>query len=169
MTFWLLSSLLVLAQAAPAQDAPIAAAPSQTPPAVTGASLAPPGLEGAPKDDFGRVAWCHGLLSGHMALARHIASVQPLNAEKQQVGLSYLNTFVGALAASPEGAAPDAQARAQQLRQAGYDRWKPARLANLDAAADLYAAFRLPAECNAAAAKLAPKSVELRGEVKSKP
>ncbi len=158
----LLSLLLISAQAGaqPPEDAPMAVAPAQAPPgAPLPAAPPPPGLEGAPADDFGRVAWCHGLLSGHMALARHIESVQPLNAEKQQVGMSYLRTFVEALSAAPEGATPDAQGRAQRLRQTAYDRWKPARAGDVAAAADLYAEFQLPAECNAAATRLAkPKA-----------
>lgn len=109
---------------------------------------------GAPKDDFGFVAWCDGVLSGHMDLAERVKTVLPLDPVQQKIGRAYLQAYEKALAGSKEGRTEAGRKRAEAARQIGWKNWEPARKADKQLAADTYLAWQLPGHCEKAAIQL---------------
>jgi len=171
MVFLLAPAVLALAVSGSAADAgkvrhhsklaakPVAAAvttPAPTGPAVTGrnpdGTLHSPNITDAPNDDFLRVAWCHGVLSGDMELAEIISSIYPEDHDLRLIGDSYLRAYEAALTLSGKGKSDAQHQAAEDARQFGYDEWKAAREdANLKEAAYAYASWQLPGECEHAA------------------
>ncbi len=132
-----------------------AAAPAATPVEVdeeTGLHI--PTLKDAPTDDYQRVAWCHGILSGDMALAEQIAPLEPVDDGIQAIGRSYLRAYEAALTLSGKGKTEDGHAQADKARQAGYDGWAEVRKADLKQAAYAYDTWQLPGDCEHAAVRL---------------
>lgn len=113
-----------------------------------------PTIEDAPADDYQRVAWCHGILSGDMELAERIASLEPVDERIQTIGRSYLRAYEAALTLSGQGKTEAAHAVAEQARQRGYDGWKGAREADIRKAAYAYDTWQLPGDCEHAAVRL---------------
>ena len=109
---------------------------------------------GAPKDDFGFVAWCDGVLSGHMDLAERVRSVLPLDPVQQKIGRAYLDAYEKALSVSKEGRTEAGRKRAEAARQVGWKNWDKARKADKQLAADTYLAWQLPGHCEKAAIRL---------------
>src|SRR3954464_13032802 len=105
MAFPLFAALMLLA----AQDQPVATAhgrvapPSPTAPAAAASEDPDYMPQGAPKDDYAFVAWCDGVLAGHMDLADRVKDVLPVDDVQQKVGKAYLRAYVRALDGSPEG------------------------------------------------------------------
>ena len=109
---------------------------------------------GAPKDDYGFVAWCYGVLSGHMDLAQRVQTVLPLDPVQQKVGQSYLAAYDKALADAKEGSTAAGRKRAEAARSIGWKNWDKARAADKQLAADTYLAWQLPGRCEHAAIRL---------------
>ena len=145
-----LFALLLAAAAAAGRDRR-APAPVQTQAAETLADRIP---AGAPKDDFGFVAWCDGVLAGHMDLAERVQSVLPLDPVQQKIGQAYLQAYEKALTGSKEGKTEAGRKRAEAAREIGWKNWGPARKANKQLAADTYLAWQLPGHCEKAAIRL---------------
>ncbi|HYF23136.1 MAG TPA: hypothetical protein VD929_07040 [Caulobacteraceae bacterium] len=143
--------LLVLALLAsdPAADAPVSTA---QPAAVS----APVELQpaGAPTDDFAFVAWCHGVLSGHMEIAERVHSILPMDEVQQKIGKAYIKGYEAALAAAPQGAEASERERAKAARESGFRNWDKARAAELQVAADTYLGWQLPGKCEHAAKRV---------------
>lgn len=145
----LLALTLLFAQA---QDAPLATTPAvQVPVPAVAAPSSPP-----PETDFELVAWCHGVLSGHMQLAERIQEVEPLDEVQQRIGNVYLRGYEEALGASPDAKMADGESRAVAARSAGLGNWRPAmETPDIRLAADSYLAWQLPGRCEHAAKRLA--------------
>lgn len=157
MAFPLLALLLL------AQDAPVATAKAHLPPPAATAPAAAPATgqadadalpQGAPADDFGFVAWCDGVLAGHMDIAERVKDVLPLDEVQQKVGKAYLKAYVRALDGSAEGKTAEGRKRAEQLRQDGWSKWDQARAADHTLAAETYLSYQLPGRCEHAALRL---------------
>jgi hypothetical protein len=127
-------------------------------PALTGlnadGTLHMPVLTDAPTDDFERVAWCHGVLSGDMELAELINPVLPTDDQLQLIGTSYLRAYEAALTLSGKGKSAAEHKKAEDARDFGYNEWAAARKAPLKDAAGLYVNWQLPGECEKAAVRL---------------
>jgi len=145
---------LLLAAAEP-QGATTEAAPVQAQAQTQAeATLADRIPAGAPKDDYSFVAWCDGVLSGHMNLAERVQSVLPLDPVQQKIGRAYLEAYEKALAVSKEGKTEAGRKRAEAARQIGWKNWDKARKADKQLAADTYLAWQLPGHCEKAALRL---------------
>jgi hypothetical protein len=157
MAFPLLSLLLLAAAQADAPaavDGPIkTTAPTPAEAAATSplAEFTPPG---APQDDYAFVAWCDGVLSGHMDLAERVRDVLPLDEVQQKVGKAYLHGYEVALAKGEKGRSPEALALAKAAREQGWMNWEPTRKADKKLAADSYLAWQLPGRCEHAAVRV---------------
>jgi hypothetical protein len=119
-----------------------------------GAETDDPIPRGAPKDDFAFVAWCDGVLAGHMDLAQRVQSVLPLDPEQEKIGHAYLEGYEKALAKSPEGRTEAGHQRAIDARAIGWNNWDQARNADAKLAADTYLAWQLPGRCEHVAIRL---------------
>lgn len=147
-----------LAQAAPQatqEDGPIAANVS----GIKDQLVHTPVIAEAPADDFNRVAWCHGILSGHMDLAQRIADKEPLSDEMEKIGASYLRAYEAALTLSKKGETPEGRKSAEAAREKGFDGWAEARGytqagADKGKAIGAYINWSLPGDCERAAKTL---------------
>ena len=118
-------------------------------------SIRAPLIDDAPADDYLRVAWCHGALSGDMDLAQAIDSVQPVDQTLQLIGKSYLRAYEAALTLSGKGQDETSHAAAEAERQRGHDGWNGAlQEADVKKAAWAYDSWQLPADCEHAAVRL---------------
>ena len=133
---------------------PAAAAPATPSQVDEETGLHIPTIRDAPADDYQRVAWCHGVLSGDMELAEQIATLEPVDDSIQAIGRSYLRAYEAALTLSGKGKTEDGHAQADKARQAGYDGWSEVRKAELKQAAYAYDTWQLPGECEHAAVRL---------------
>lgn len=132
-----------------------APAPDATPVATQGQEDPDYLPKGAPSDDFGFVAWCDGVLSGHMDLAAHLADVLPLDDVQQNIGHAYLRAYAKAMAGSPEGKTAEGKKRAEAARLDGWSRWEAARdTPDKNLAVNTYLAYQLPGRCEHAAERL---------------
>ena len=113
-----------------------------------------PTIEDAPADDYQKVAWCHGILTGNMQLAEQISSIEPVDQRIQTIGRSYLRAYEAALTLSGKGKTPEGFALADKARQHGYDAWDGARKAEVHKAAYAYATWQLPGDCEHAATRI---------------
>ncbi len=117
-------------------------------------SIRVPTINDAPKSDFERVAWCHGILSGDMQLADIIDPLEPKDPQIQMIGLSYLRAYEAALTLSGQGKTAAGHALAEKARQHGLDAWAQARKAEIHKAAWAYDNWQLPGDCEHAAVRL---------------
>lgn len=113
-----------------------------------------PTIGDAPADDYQRVAWCHGVLSGDMELAEQIAPLEPVDDGIQAIGRSYLRAYEAALTLSGKGKTEDGHTQAEKARKAGYDGWAEVRKADMKQAAYAYDTWQLPGDCEHAAVRL---------------
>lgn len=137
-----------------AKAKPAAAAPAKPSQVDEQTGLHIPTIQDAPADDYQRVAWCHGVLSGDMELAEQIAPLEPVDDGIQAIGRSYLRAYEAALTLSGKGKTEDGHAVAEKARQAGYDGWAEVRKAELKQAAYAYDTWQLPGDCEHAAVRL---------------
>ncbi len=143
------------ADARPIKNAkPAAASPPAPPTRNPDGSLRAPSIDDAPKDDYQRVAWCHGVLKGDMELAEIVDSVLPVDKDIQAIGQSYLRSYEAALTLSGKGATPATHLLAEKARQTGYDSWSVIREAPIPQAANAYVTWQLPGDCEHAAVRL---------------
>lgn len=147
------------------QEAVSTAAPevAETPPPATAPAAARPTQaeytpEGAPKDDYNFTAWCHGVLSGHMALAERVQSVLPLDEVQQKIGKAYLKGYEEALAIGKRTRSPAEIDAADAIRAAARANWSTAMKADLQLGADTYLAWQLPGRCEHAAIRVAGRA-----------
>jgi hypothetical protein len=133
---------------------PAAAAPATPSKVDEETGLHIPTIQDAPADDYQRVAWCHGVLSGDMELAEQIAPLEPVDDGIQAIGRSYLRAYEAALTLSGKGKTEDGHALAEKARQAGYDGWAEVRKADMKQAAYAYDTWQLPGDCEHAAVRL---------------
>jgi len=140
---------LALLAADPAADAPVST--------VSASVVAPVELQpaGAPTDDFAFVAWCHGVLSGHMEIAERVQSILPMDEVQQKIGKAYIKGYEQALALAPQGGQAGERERAKAARESGFRNWDKARAAELQIAADTYLGWQLPGKCEHAAKRIA--------------
>ena len=113
-----------------------------------------PTINDAPKSDFERVAWCHGILSGDMQLADVINSLEPKDPQIETIGRSYLRAYEAALTLSTQGKTKAGHALAEKARQKGFDEWSQARTSEIHKAAWVYDNWQLPGDCEHAAVRL---------------
>ncbi|MBX7248013.1 MAG: hypothetical protein K1X35_03070 [Caulobacteraceae bacterium] len=145
---FLLAAALAAASALPVQAAPD---PSNQP----GTAEYTP--DGAPRDDYNFVAWCQGVLEGHMALAEHVQSVLPLDEAQQKIGNAYLRGYEQALQIGKKGRSEAELDAAQAIRHAARANWNTAMGADLQLGADTYLAWQLPGRCEHAAKRVAKR------------
>ncbi|HWE47376.1 MAG TPA: hypothetical protein VG407_15240 [Caulobacteraceae bacterium] len=148
-----MSLLFVLALLA---SDPQASAPADAAPVATQGQEDPDYLpKGAPSDDYAFVAWCDGVLSGHMDLAAHLSDVLPLDDVQQTIGHDYLRAYAQAMATSPESKTAEGRKRAEAARLDGWSRWEAARnTPDKNLAVNTYLAYQLPGRCEHAAERL---------------
>ena len=113
-----------------------------------------PTIEDAPKSDFERVAWCHGVLSGDMQLADLIDRIEPKDPQIQVIGISYLRAYEAALTLSAQGKTANGHAIAEKARAKGFNEWDEARKADIHKTAWIYDNWQLPGDCEHAAVRL---------------
>jgi len=142
------------------QEAVSTAAPEPAPAAAAAAtaSQAEYTPEGAPRDDYNFVAWCHGVLSGHMALAERIQPVLPLDEVQQKIGKAYLKGYEEALAAGKGSRSAAELDAADAIRAAARANWNTAMKADIQLGADTYLAWQLPGRCEHAAKRIAGRA-----------
>jgi hypothetical protein len=131
------------------------AAPASGPAAQPGTAEYTP--EGAPRDDYNFVAWCEGVLEGHMALAEHVQSVLPLDEVQQKIGKAYLKGYEQALDIGKKGRSDAELDAAQAIRYAARANWNTAMGVDLQLGADTYLAWQLPGRCEHAAKRVAKR------------
>ncbi len=113
-----------------------------------------PTIADAPSDDYQRVAWCHGILSGDMQLAEIIDPLEPKDEAIQTIGRSYLRAYEAALTLSGQGKTAAGHAVAEKARQKGFDEWAQVRKAEIHKMAWTYDNWQLPGDCEHAAIRL---------------
>jgi hypothetical protein len=141
----------------------LAADPTGPAPAGAAAPVATQGQEdpdylpkGAPADDYAFVAWCDGVLAGHMDLAAHLSDQLPLDDVQQNIGHAYLKAYAKALAMAPENKTEEGKKRAEAARLDGWSKWEAARdTPDKNLAVNTYLAYQLPGRCEHAAERLA--------------
>ena len=100
---------------------------------------------GAPADDFGLVAWCHGALRGHMALA---AQINEVDQDQEAIGREYLKSYEAALTSAPQSKTADGSRVADAARQTGYNSWAAARTSqNRETQKFTYLGWQMPGRC----------------------
>ncbi len=177
MTPIALLALALLAQDAPA-DTPAPAVPAAAATAAAEGPIPP----GAPEDDYGLVSWCHGALSGHMALYQQVkptldalqndpkvqgGGVSPgqttaeMDAQQMAAGREYLALYERATKAA-ETANPRLRPRGEQARAKGAGIWTPASNA-VDPKTRMWSwlMWELPGRCETASKRLEEKSALL--------
>lgn len=110
--------------------------------------LPTPSIDQAPKSDFERVAWCHGILSGHMEMAVRVHEEDEV---MKTIGQSYLKTYEAALTLSAEGQTDAGRALAEKARDTGFHQWDEASKASIDKQTGAYLNWSLPGDCERAA------------------
>lgn len=113
-----------------------------------------PVIEEAPKDDYGFVAWCHGVLSGHMALAEHLAEVAEPDESIKMIGASYLRAYEAALTLAKNDDKEAQKIYAEDARLMGFSKWDLAFKADKNNGLKAYNGWSLPGECEHAAVRL---------------
>lgn len=143
-------------------------------PAAPAAPAAPP-IEGpippgAPEDDYGLVAWCHGALTGHMALYDTVKpeldklsddpSRAELDREQMAAGRDYLALYARALEAAERASPRPLRQRGDAARKKGMGIWTPAANAT-DPKTRMWSwlLWDLPGRCETAAKRLEERSL----------
>ena len=157
--------LALLAALALAQTAPAAAAPPEaSAPAAAPAESDTP--KGAPVGDYDFVAWCHGALTGHMALYTlvkpelgsierpdEVAEDAKTDKLQMEAGREYLALYTRALSGVDHGRGPlIARRRAAQAQ--GEHIWNAAKAADARTRMWSWLLWDLPGRCEIAAKRL---------------
>lgn len=176
----LVLALLLAAQeptpaAPPSSDAPQVTAPA--PPAEPAAASPPPADEppwptGAPRDDYGFVGWCYGILEGY--LAQHdrvmpdvtriektyrrpgssLADDLKVYADQQVQGRAHLAAFNAALQAAEKASLSSLRPRGEAAIAKGRAVWAPAANLSTRTVAQQWMGWTLPQACPVTADRL---------------
>jgi hypothetical protein len=160
MAFPLIALLLFAGQPVVTTARTQAPAPVSAPVSTAGADLSERPVDrdtlpqGAPEDDYRFVAWCDGVLAGHMDIAERVKDVLPIDDVQQKIGKSYLRAYVRALDSSPQSKTAEGRQAAETARLDGFNKWEQARNADHKLAAETYLSYQLPPRCEHAALRL---------------
>ena len=145
-----------------------------------GAADAPPGPEteerlpaGAPSDDYEFVAWCYGVLGGHMELFKEVkpeldAISKRWNsvkedakdyAEQQAAGRDALKLFSASITAAEKASPQPIHDRGLAAAAKGRGMWSPAQFADKKLAAYSWMNWGLPERCETVAKRLQVRSL----------
>ena len=177
----LLLALVLAAQEPPpavAADAPQATAPEAAAPATPAAAEAPapppetPWPTGAPKDDYGLVGWCFGVLEGYLAQHDRVmpdvtriektyrrpgSSLEDdlkVYADQQVQARAHLKSFTTALQAAEKASLSSLRPRGEAAIAKGRAVWAPAANLPTRTVAQQWMGWTLPQACPAAAERL---------------
>ncbi len=153
---------LALSLALLPQEAPVATqapAPAETQAAAAAPQVEGPVPRGAPEDDYGLVNWCHGALSGHMALYPRVRDQLPeadqaLDEQMLAAGREYLSLYERAVAAADAASSQSRAEAAAAARNAGAGVWAPAANADATTLKWAFLGWSLPGRCETAANRL---------------
>ena len=172
-------ALILAAQeppAVPAADAPQATAPEAGAPATPAAAEAPapetPWPTGAPRDDYGLVGWCYGVLEGYLAQHDRVmpdvtriektyrrpgSSLEDdlkVYADQQVQARAHLKSFTAALQAAEKASLSSLRPRGEAAIAKGRAVWAPAANLPTRTVAQQWMGWTLPQACPAAAERL---------------
>jgi hypothetical protein len=160
---------LALAQAEP--SAAIAAA-AVTPPVAEDGDIP----KGAPSADYDFVAWCHGALTGHMALYElvkpelkaierpdEVADEEKADLEQMKAGREYLALYSRAMRAAAKSHPKEMAERREKAEAQGAAIWEPAKSAEPRTRMWSWLLWDLPGRCEVAAKRLEIRSSVLGG------
>jgi len=177
----LLLALVLAAQEPPpavAADAPQATAPEAAAPATPAAAEAPappqetPWPTGAPRDDYGLVGWCFGVLEGYLAQHDRVmpdvtriektyrrpgSSLEDdlkVYADQQVQARTHLKSFTAALQAAEKASLSSLRPRGEAAIAKGRAVWAPAANLPTRTVAQQWMGWTLPQACPAAAERL---------------
>ena len=165
---------LALAQVDPAPATDAAAAPAAQAPAngVSAADADTP--KGSPVGDYDFVAWCHGALTGHMALYTlvkpeltsierpdEVAADEKNDHLQMMAGREYLALYTRALDGVDKGRAAPLLARRRAAETQGSAMWDPFKDAAPRQRMWAYVGWDLPGRCETAARKMLTPSGRL--------
>lgn len=155
---------LALAQAEP--SAAIAAA-AVTPPVAEDGDIP----KGAPSADYDFVAWCHGALTGHMALyelvkpelkaierPEEVAEEEKADVEQMKAGREYLALYTRAMHAAAKAHPKEMAERREKAEAQGAAIWEPAKSAEPRTRMWSWLLWDLPGRCEVAAKRLETRS-----------
>ncbi|MGC1301524.1 MAG: hypothetical protein WA840_04035 [Caulobacteraceae bacterium] len=155
---------LALAQAEPSA---VAAAAAVTPPVAEDGDVP----KGAPTADYDFVAWCHGALSGHMALytlvkpelksierPEEVADDEKADVEQMKAGREYLALYARALHTASKTHPKEMAARREKAEAEGEAIWDPAKSAEPRTRMWSWLLWDLPGRCEVAAKRLETRS-----------
>jgi regulator of protease activity HflC (stomatin/prohibitin superfamily) len=164
---------LALAQAEPPA---MAAAAAVTPPAAEDGDIP----KGAPSADYDFVAWCHGALTGHMALyemvkpelksierPEEVADDEKADVEQMKAGREYLALYTHALHAASKAHPKEMAARREKAEAQGEAIWDAAKAAEPRTRMWSWLLWDLPGRCEVAAKRLETRSGVLGGAFKT--
>lgn len=163
--------------AAPATDAPQATAPEAAPPDAAAPVAAPaepetPWPTGAPRDDYGLVGWCFGVLEGYLAQHDRVmpdvtriektyrrpgSSLEEdlkVYADQQVLARAHLKSFTAALQAAEKASLSSLRPRGEAAIAKGRAVWAPAANLPTRTVAQQWMGWTLPQACPAAAERL---------------
>ncbi len=162
------------AEPPPAVEAPLAPTPEPSPPPVVEEDIAYP--PDAPKDDYGLVSWCYGVLSGYLDLHDRVlpevtriegAFRQPRSSLSQdmavyedmrKVSRTNMKLFAGAMEAAERASLrPISQAGAAAVAK-GRSNWSAAANLPTRTVAQQWMGWTLPAVCPTRAVQLEARS-----------
>lgn len=137
------------------------------------AALDPDALpKGAPADDYEFVAWCSGILSGHMELFGRVKPEldviskrwntleqdQKDYAQQRQAGLQAQTVFARAMRAAEAASPREINSRGQTAITSGVNMWKDINAIDATNQAYSWLNWGLPARCEKIAASLEQRS-----------
>ena len=168
----MLSLLFALALAQDAPGAAPAIDPSAAAAAVTPATAGDGDIpKGAPEEDYDFVAWCHGALTGHMALYQlvkpelksierpdEVAGDETADKEQMAAGKEYLALYTHALRVAAKADPKAFNARRLKDEAQGEAIWEPARAAEPRTRMWSWLLWDLPGRCEVAAKQLEGRS-----------
>jgi hypothetical protein len=157
---------LALAQAEP--PAAMTAAAAITPAAAEEDGDIP---KGAPEADYDFVAWCHGALTGHMALydlvkpelqsierPEEVAEDEKADADQMKAGREYLALYTRALHAASKAHPKEMAERREKAEAQGQAIWDAAKAAEPRTRMWSWLLWDLPGRCEVAAKRLETRS-----------
>ncbi|WP_158913793.1 hypothetical protein [Caulobacter sp. S45] len=164
---------LALAQAEPQG---VAAAAAITPPVAEDGEVP----KGAPAEDYDFVAWCHGALTGHMALytlvkpelksierPEEVDGDEKADLEQMKAGREYLALYTSALRAAAKSHPKAMADRRDKAEAQGEAIWDAAKTAEPRSRMWSWLLWDLPGRCEVAAKRLETRSGILGAAFKS--
>ena len=169
-------ALFLAAQEAPpvplATEAPLATAPETLAPPEPAAEPETPWPTGAPRDDYGLVGWCLGVLEGYLAQHDRVmpdvtrieqtyrrpgSSLEEdlkVYADQQLQGRAHLQSFTAALQAAEKASLSSLRPRGEAAIAKGRAVWAPAANLPTRTVAQQWMGWTLPQACPVAAERL---------------